>query len=177
MTTCPFCNSRPGRLCSLRESKLMTPALLPSPVPDTDAVMITGLPGFSNCAVIRIDGINTVVFRRDIHHIVDYARDVDVGQIKRLGIYIPIDGHGEELAKVCAIHIGLCENRLLRVLTGATAIAMLSRHINLDLSMQVGERKTQESNRQHDDAASNARPIPHERSNAIEIFVAYVADF
>ena len=82
-------------------------------------------------AQVRIDGKHAVVLRGDVNHIVRATADADVGQVERLGIRRPVQGDGEQLAELTAVHVGRSQRGLEGVLSGAGIVVVVRRDIDL----------------------------------------------
>src|SRR5258707_9424078 len=66
--------------------------------------------------IIRIDGINRVVFGGYVNNIVRALRgDSHSGQIKRLRIDVPIDGNCKQFSKIIRVYVVRSEDRFVNI--------------------------------------------------------------
>jgi hypothetical protein len=88
--------------------------------------------------VVRIEGVNAVVLRGHVHHVVTAeAGNGDVGHVKRLRVNVTIHGVRKKLTKAGSSNIVWRQNGLVQVL--AVAAIVVARGGNAHLSVNRKE--------------------------------------
>ena len=78
---------------------------------------------------VRVEGVNTVVFRADKDHVVDPAGEAQVLDVQRLSIDLAIHGIGEQPAEGARIDAGGGQNGFIGVGPGAGQVVVLGEHV------------------------------------------------
>ena len=85
---------------------------------------------------VGIEGIDTVMFGGNVQHITQLTADSHVGKIKRLGVHLSIDRVEANLAELSGVHVGLCQDRLLRIEPVPRHVVVIGGHIQ-----RIGHRR------------------------------------
>src|SRR5581483_11623197 len=83
----------------------------------------------SHVGGIGVEGVNAVMHRRDIDHVVDAAADIDIGCHQRLAVNLVIHHVLEEHAKLVDIYVAGRKGGLVQVGAGARVVIVLGQNV------------------------------------------------
>ncbi len=118
------------------------------------------LPQWRRCGrVIGVERIDVVLHRRDVDNVVDPLTDGQARNIQRLGVHLPVDGTGKQLAELIDVYVGRGETRLVQVRSRSTVVIVLSQHTRgTRLSVQGARSKQRRRAHDHRSDCSDQRP-------------------
>jgi hypothetical protein len=88
------------------------------------------VPERADRAIVRVEGVEAVAVRADVHHVARLSAHGDARNIEGLRIYLSVHGVAEQFAEPAHVHVRRCQADFLQIRAGAGEIVVMHQDVH-----------------------------------------------